>query len=138
MSTIKPTSQSDRIETKVDKLTERTTILEVKVDQLQEDVVVIRKDIVGIKKDVRSIKNTLEKVLEVVTKNQGNLHQRVKSLEHHTSHPPMPFTISRPHLSLLTRITFSLFSLRLAGKGNVLARNARPDIESTISRTAIW
>ncbi len=67
------------------KIVSNTDILNTKVSQLQEDVVGIRSDL---KTMDTKINAKLDKLLEVVTKNQGNLNQRVNHLEHHTTHPP--------------------------------------------------
>lgn len=66
----------------------KTDILEVKVDQLQEDVTEIRDRLDGIDTRLDQMDNKLDKILDVVSDKQASLHHRIKSLEHHTTHPP--------------------------------------------------
>jgi peptidoglycan hydrolase CwlO-like protein len=75
-------------------------IVDVKITQLQEDVVEIRSDISVLKKDVSNIKHQLnnmddklDKILDTVSFQQGGLHKRVSILEHHTTHPPTAVAI---------------------------------------------
>jgi len=74
----------------------RTDILEVKVDQLQEDVVEIRRDIKKINHRLdnmdESLNKKLDKILDVVSEKQGSVNSRLTKLEHHTAHPPVAIT----------------------------------------------